>query len=456
MMRWLLLFAIGSMIARPAAADAALDQTSKPTVWSFDTVVAQQAAQPLHEPEPGVELISLDEAIERALVSHPRERVFAAEVAQAEARFEAARAESKPTLDFRYEHIWEDSHIRPGGVHDPLDLDSVMLIAAVPIVHPRAWANWSETKERVDVQEAEAASDRRELALSAARAWIDAAAAAHALAAEREGLRTANAHAVFVESRLGAGAAASLDLVRAQKEVALASARVKRARAVRLRAQEKLGLLTGSGHAVDADVQRDGPLGAPREAAELRVPEEISARHALRAAQHESHNMFTDYLPSLHVELLGFYQNHPQPVLPVTGTGYAAFLRLKLPLYDADREARRSERRAEELRAAAHLDDVTRIVAADLRDGESDVSELRDALDQTARAADLARNALSLTETRYASGAGTQLDVIDALRESRDLDIAVAAAEDRFRRAELDLLAARGHVPSYQQLRLQH
>jgi outer membrane protein TolC len=90
------------------------------------------------------------------------------------------------------------------------------------------------------------------------------------------------------------------------------------------------------------------------------------------------------------------------------------------------------------------------------RDGETDVEHLGSALSETIRAAELAREALLLTESRYANGAGTQLDVIDALRESRELDIAVAAAEDALRRATLELLAARGQLPTPQQLDVHH
>lgn len=417
------------------------------------TAKANSSSSPSDVESPAA-AISLEEAITRALKLHPRDREIVAAVKHAEARFESARAESLPTLALRYEHIWEDSHIYgPDGVRDPLDLFNVMAISSVPLVHFRAWANWAEAKERVEVSEADAIKHRRALALAAARAWIAAAAVTHALEMELEGLRTAHAHADFVRGRLASGAAAQLDVVRADKVVAVASALVERARAAQLRAQELLGLLTGSNEAVDADVTKDAPLSAPSSQEELPVPDVVAARIALKAAQRETRNMFTDYLPSLHLELLGFYQNHPQPILPVTGTGYAAFLRLTLPVYAPERRAMLHERRAEQLRAEAHLDDVTRIIAVEQRDGKSDVVRLRASLDETIRAADLSREALKLTEIRYATGAGTQLDVIYALRESRDADIAITIAEETFRRAALDLLAALGRVPSYEQLR---
>jgi outer membrane protein TolC len=422
----------------------------------FFAAAHADASDPPLNAEHHAKAVSLEQAIERALRWHPRDRGVLAEVALAEARVEAARAESLPTLDFRYEHIWEDSHIAPGGVRDPLDLYNVMAISSVPLVHARAWANWSEAKERLELREADALVDRREIALAAAHAWIGAASATHALDVEVEALRTARAHAEFVRGRLASGAAAVLDLVRAEKEVAATSAWVERARAAQIRAQERLGLLTGADGPLDADVSQDQPLPRALEGEDLLVPDVAAARLALEVARNDTRNMFTDYLPSLHLELLGFHQNHPQPILPVTGTGYAAFLRLTVPLYDPEREATLHERQAEELRAEAHLDDVIRIIEVERRDGHSDIVQLKAALDETVRAAELSRQALHLTETRYANGAGTQLDVIYALRESRDADIAVMVAEDAWRRAALELLAARGRLPTQEQLKIHH
>ena len=57
------------------------------------------------------------------------------------------------------------------------------------------------------------------------------------------------------------------------------------------------------------------------------------------------------------------------------------------------------------------------------------------------------------SQDRIIRGRLPQLEVIYALRESRDADIAVAAAEDAWRRAALDLLAARGILPADAELR---
>jgi len=62
-------------------------------------------------------------------------------------------------------------------------------------------------------------------------------------------------------------------------------------------------------------------------------------------------------------------------------------------------------------------------------------------------AADLARRALELANVAYKAGATSNLEVIDASRESRAADTAAAQSEDLARQARLDLLAASGRFP---------
>ena len=66
----------------------------------------------------------------------------------------------------------------------------------------------------------------------------------------------------------------------------------------------------------------------------------------------------------------------------------------------------------------------------------------------SARAAtQAAHEVLKITITAFDAGASTNIEVIDAQRSARDLDTAVAQAEDRVRQARLDLLVAMGRFP---------
>jgi outer membrane protein TolC len=62
-------------------------------------------------------------------------------------------------------------------------------------------------------------------------------------------------------------------------------------------------------------------------------------------------------------------------------------------------------------------------------------------------AARLAADAVKLTNLGYRAGATTNIEVIDAERQARDADTAVAGAEDSWRQAVLDMLIASGRFP---------
>jgi len=54
---------------------------------------------------------------------------------------------------------------------------------------------------------------------------------------------------------------------------------------------------------------------------------------------------------------------------------------------------------------------------------------------------------VDITSISFRAGGATNIEVIDAARTARDNDLAVAIAEDRLRRARLDLLNALGRFP---------
>ena len=61
--------------------------------------------------------------------------------------------------------------------------------------------------------------------------------------------------------------------------------------------------------------------------------------------------------------------------------------------------------------------------------------------------AEQAQQVVNITSISFQAGAATNIEVIDAERVARDTDNAVAVAEDRLRRAKLDLLNALGRFP---------
>ena len=81
------------------------------------------------------------------------------------------------------------------------------------------------------------------------------------------------------------------------------------------------------------------------------------------------------------------------------------------------------------------------------RQAQAAVDSSQRAAAQARLAAQHATEVLKITAVAFRAGATTNLELIDAQRESRDADAAAAIAEDRLRQARLDLLVALGRFP---------
>lgn len=420
-------------------------------VWGLP-VVAWADSSPLR--------VSLEEAIAGALSHHPTARAAAATEAKARARLESVRAASLPTLTTTLIHVREDSHIlSPSGVHAALAATRVDLSLGVPLVAPRAWASWLEAHEDVAIGVADAQAERRRVALGAARAWAGVATATHVVAARQEALEHARAHLEFVRGRQSAGAATLLDVVRAEREVASATALLEDSASHRERAGEALGVWLAVDQSVDVSLESESALmsAAGQTGGDEELPELRAAAHAKAAAQRALDDSFTDFLPTLRLDAFGFFQDQPTPPLPVTGIGYVAQLTVSMAIYDGGaRYAALRVRRADKLRTAAHFEELHRALTSEQRTLSRDREHASLALSEIRRSAELARSALLLTKQRFSSGVGSGLDVIDALRQSRDADIAVAQAQETLRLVCIELLFVRGLLPSPSLLRSNH
>jgi outer membrane protein TolC len=394
------------------------------------------------------EPITFRDAVARALERTPAARASEATVARASSQVEQTRASSLPSLSLGLSHVWFES-VTTDGAWAKTRLSSTLgaAVLSVPIIEPRAWAHWAEAKEEVEVAEQARDEVRRRVVLTAGRAWVAVRSQEHILEARQEALRTAQAHVSYTHGRFEGGAANQLDALRAERELATVQALVEQSEAGVTKAREALGFALGEPQAVEVTqgsleelVAQDWALGEARP--------DVERQHLATAAAHqEVRDGYTDYLPSVSVEGQAFAQDVPTPTLPVSGIGWLAQVMVRLPLYDGGRRyGQQHEREAKLREAQARLDEISLLAHAEARVGADAHAHARLALEHARAAAELSRKALELTRRRYQSGVGTDLDVIDALREARDADISVALADDQLNLSALDVLAASGRL----------
>jgi outer membrane protein TolC len=395
--------------------------------------------------------MSFAKAIERALARNPSAAIAAAEIKRTEAVAREVRAGWLPTLTANGIYTRLDGDRTLGDrILTPKDQLQANITLTVPIIVPQKWAAWSHAKDDIEATRALSGDTRRQIAVSAARAYLAIVTERRVLEVNERARDTARAHLTFSKTRLAGGIGNRIDAVRAEQELMTDEAQVEQTYGALRRAQEALGAILGENGPVDAEADPPLPQGPSLENA---LDEVKSHRDDVRslelrssAAAHVVRDGWTDYAPYLVGTFQPFYQNPASLVVPTTG--WQAQLILTIPLYDGGlRYGLADERAAKLTEANAQLESTLRGAKADVRGAFEAMRRADDALRAARAAASLSQKALELANHAYREGASTNLEVIDAERRARDAETQVAVAEDTARGARLDFLSSTGRFP---------
>ena len=395
--------------------------------------------------------ISFEDAVKRAIENNPTARVADEEIKRAEALREQVRASWLPVLTGNgvYTHLDSD-RVLNGNVIQGADSLNLNLQATIPIISAKNWAAHARAKENREIQKSTTGDIKKQVALSAGRAYLTVLAQHRLLDTVILARDNAKAHEDFSKQRLDGGVGNRLDFVRASQERATSESQVRSQQITLARAQEQFGQIIGVDHPVDvtgeAQLQQlptlDGALG---EIDKKRL-DVVAQKQRTESARKAVRDAYTDYLPLLNAVGQGFYQD--PATLTTPKTGWQVQLVLAIPLYDGGlRYGQEHERDALYEENKARLDGVLRQARSDVRLAFETVRRADEALEQARSASKLANEARELTDLAYKAGATSNIEVIDAERRARDADTSAVIAEDTARQARLDLLAACGRFP---------
>jgi outer membrane protein TolC len=389
--------------------------------------------------------ITFREAIDRAVAQNPDARVALDEVVRAEALLRQARAALWPQLGAAgsYTRLEGDRTVAM-RLANAANSELGSLTVTAPIVDLRARADKARAADAVDVAAKAATSVRRDVAIAAARAYFAALLAAKMVAVARLARDNAKAHVAFTESLRTGGLATELDLVRARSDLAADESDLASDETSRVRAEEALGVITGTAGPLSAG---DEPVLDARAAGRLEQRADlVASRRREAAAAHSVHLGWTDYAPVLALTGDAFVTN-PQ-IDPIPRDGYQVMLTLNVTLFDAGlRSGIQGVRRAALAEAREQLAGAERQARSDDRTAAAAIAHTRVTRDAAEEAAQLAARALELAKTSYQAGTATALDLLDAERTARDAGVRAAIADDELRQAALDVLAATGGFP---------
>ena len=413
-----------------------------PTVQPQTPASQQLPAQP-------VARLELDEAVARALARNPSVALAATSIARAEALLQQTRSLTLPLVSGGVTNITLDSARGfSGGVTQPQNQVLFSGDVNVPILAAAQWAAVTQARDQIIVATRSVADTRQQVAVATAEAYLSVIAARRQVDVEERALENARDHLDYAQKRLEGGAGSRLNQLRAAQAMSTEQTRLEAVRLALLRAQEALGVLVVEDGPVDAASEPSFEPPPPATEAEwMALRPDIQFQQAvISAAERVVSDSWKDYLPTANVDFV------PQYITPAGLFQPANTWRLGLSLTEyfyvgGARKAAAKLRDVSLDQSKIQLTDLQIQARSEVRVARESLASFERTLASAQQAADQANQVLGITTQAFQVGATTNLEVIDAQRESRDTDTARALAEDGVRHARLNLLVALGRFP---------
>jgi multidrug efflux system outer membrane protein len=397
-----------------------------------------------------LEQVTFEEAVRRAITSHPTVQQAASALLRAQSVERQVRSRAWPTVDATV----STNVIAPvtefsGESIVPRTQTLSTAGLTVPLYAPVRWAERVQAGDQVTVSARAEADARRAIALAAGQAYLSVIAARRVVELNERARDNARSHFEYANQRYQGGLGSRLNALRAEQELSSSEARVEAARLAVRRTQEALGVLTASDRPVDAGADpvfqlppaslADSDLVQSRQDVQL-----IVARQS--AAQRVADDAWKDRLPSV-TALVTPQMLAPAGLFAERNSWRATFL-FSVPIFDAgERRARAQERNVLVDIARLEREDAERRAASEIRAARAAILASERARDYARVAARQAGDVLTITDVAFREGATTNIEVIDAQRRARDAETAAEIAEDSVRQSYLELLVAAGRFP---------
>jgi outer membrane protein len=419
-----------------------------------------------------IEQVSFEEAVRRAVTSHPTVQQAAAGILRAESILQQVRARSLPSVEASFStNVIDPVTTFSGSSINPRTQTMTTAGLTVPLLTPVRWAERNQAEDGVLVSLREADEARRGVGIAAGEAYLAIITQRRVLDLNTRARDNARAHYEFANQRFEGGIGSRLNALRAQQALSGGEARVEDAGLAIRRAQEALGVLTAADGPVDAAAEpvfevppeRGAVEGTPRASENAfgtaltgfqafgggdvmrRQDIQLFAQREL-AAERRAGDAWKENLPSVTALF-------SPTVLAPTGLfanarSWRASVLFTVPLFDAgQRRGQAREREALVAVARAERMNAERQASSEIRTAREAVAATERALEHTRAAAAQADEVVRITDVAFREGATTNIEVIDAQRSARDAETAAAIAEDAVRRAKLELLVATGRFP---------
>lgn len=395
------------------------------------------------------EKVTFQEAVQRATERHPTAKQAAQAILRAQGLLDLARSVFLPTLYGDVDtSVLDAARGFDGNVVQPRTQTRFSGTLSFPFLAAASWARKNQAADQVETARVSAAETRRQVAVTAAQAYLAVIAAQRQREIATRNRDTASALAEYSRARLEAGQGSRLNHLRSSQELASAEGFLQAAELSLRRAQEALGVAVFAEAPLDANGHPELPPAAPaadQDAWLLRRPDVRLSMLQLQAAERVVSDTWKSWLPT------GTARFTPQYVTPAglfePARSWRAVFEVDIPLFDGALGAAKRIRIADRESAKLGLDAVKLQARAELRVAQESVSRHEQISASSRQAAENALEALRITEIAYRAGATSNIEVVQAQQTARNAETVAAQGEDRLRQARLDLLVALGRFP---------
>ena len=398
--------------------------------------------------EPAVEALTFDEAVQRGAENNRDVARAATSILRAEALLLRARSAILPAVELSAAETRIDAERSFDGiVAQPETQFRAFATASVPVLAPVQWARRTQAADQVEIARLAAADVSKQVAVAVAQTYIAVIAAQRQVEVDQRAVDNAQAQYDYAETRRAEGAGSKLNALRAAEVLASSQVLLERSRLALRLSQEALGLLLAADRPIDAAMEPEFETPAADEPAALEERTDLRLLAAQRdAADRVLRDSWKDWLPYFDAAFVPVWVD-PAGAFEDSST-WSAALRVNFPLYlGGERKADRRTRAADLSAAEIDLDQAGLRARAEVRAARAAIEATQRGLEQARLAAQHANDVLRITEVAFRAGATTNIELIDAQRQTRDSETAAARAEDLLRLARLDLLVALGLFP---------
>ncbi|HEX6736683.1 MAG TPA: TolC family protein, partial [Vicinamibacteria bacterium] len=364
---------------------------------------------------PPLERVTFDEAVRRALERNPTVGQATQAILRAEGLLAQARSVFRPTVDGRVgTTILDDARGFDGNITQPRTQTVFNATLSYPVLAASRWAARNQAADQVGIARISAEDIRRQVALTAAQAYLAVIASQRQLEIALRSRETAQALADYARTRLEAGQGSKLNFIRSSQELAVSQGRVEFDELAKRRAQEALGVAIFADGPVDANGDPELKRAAPPSGDDwlIQRPDVRLFSAQAQAADRAASDVWKLWVPTVSA---GFT---PQYVTPKgffePARTWRALFQMDFPIFDSTIGAEKRIRVAECESARLRLDAVRNEARAELRTADESVMRIERIVAASREAADAANEALRITEIAYRAGATTNIEVVQA------------------------------------------